>query len=406
MSTFILSQDFPGPSVAAASRLYEFYYGPIIRINPSEIVINDPGFYNEGYVTANARRTTIWPRSHMMTEDHDLHRRHRKPLEPFFSRLGITRVEEKIVSEAKDLNDRLERLKGLESIICLNHVLSAFAGDVIGNICCQDPPIVMAKYEFGKSVAGSLTRPVPGAARFNEYREVSPDAAQVDDTAHKVDEKPTLFRHIVTSDMPTSEQSVERLSRETMVLFGGGGAARQPKIEERLKEDLAPLMLDFLNNLPRWTDLEVLPYLQAIVKERLRLSYGLMHRLPRCSPDVALQYKQWTIPKGTPVGMGAYSLHTHFEVYPDPFKFIPERWLGDYDPRMNESWVPFSSVWGKCLGYNLAIAEIKWALAVLFRPNGPNISIHETDGSDITPARGSLLPLPRPSSRRCRVRVG
>lgn len=29
-----------------------------------------------------------------------------------------------------------------------------------------------------------------------------------------------------------------------------------------------------------------------------RLSYGVMHRLPRCSPDVPIQYKQWSIPIG------------------------------------------------------------------------------------------------------------
>lgn len=75
-----------------------------------------------------------------------------------------------------------------------------------------------------------------------------------------------------------------------------------------------------------------------------------MRRLPRCSPDVALQYKQWTIPKGTPVGMAAYSLHTDPEVYPEPFKFIPERWLGDYDPKMNRNWVPFSRGSRNCLG--------------------------------------------------------
>lgn len=28
------------------------------------------------------------------------------------------------------------------------------------------------------------------------------------------------------------------------------------------------------------------------------LSYGTMHRIPRVSPDVALKYKQWTIPPG------------------------------------------------------------------------------------------------------------
>jgi hypothetical protein len=29
-----------------------------------------------------------------------------------------------------------------------------------------------------------------------------------------------------------------------------------------------------------------------------RLSYGVMHRLPRVSPDVPLTYKQWIIPAG------------------------------------------------------------------------------------------------------------
>lgn len=29
-----------------------------------------------------------------------------------------------------------------------------------------------------------------------------------------------------------------------------------------------------------------------------RLSYGVMHRLPRVSPDVPIQYHQYIIPKG------------------------------------------------------------------------------------------------------------
>lgn len=29
-----------------------------------------------------------------------------------------------------------------------------------------------------------------------------------------------------------------------------------------------------------------------------RLSYGVMHRLPRISPDVPIQYKDFTIPIG------------------------------------------------------------------------------------------------------------
>ncbi|KAI0187257.1 putative cytochrome P450 [Astrocystis sublimbata] len=430
---------FPGPKIAAASGLYEFYYdvvkggqylykieemhrkyGPIIRINPSEIVVNDPSFYDEVYVTASTRRTNIWPRyrtgygvsmvcSAMMTEDHDLHRRRRKPLEPFFSQMS----------------DRLEQLRGTKSVVCLDYVFVAFAGDMIGKICCDNPPTMMAKEEFGKEWHALMERVVastlifahlpqlvylarliptrllcridPGVSSLNEFRE---DSA--------VDEKPNLFRYIATSDMPRSEQSVERLGSESMILFGAATNTTSatliliayyilsnPQMEERLRNDLAPLMLDYPNNLARLADLERHLYLQAVIKEGLRLSFGLM----------PLQYKQWTIPKGTPVGMGAYSLHTNFRIYPEPFKFSPERWLGDYNPKMDECLVPFTRGSRKCLGYNLALAELNWVLAVLFRPNGPKLSLYETEASDVTPARDFLSPLPRAGSRGCRVIV-
>ncbi|RDW72537.1 uncharacterized protein DSM5745_07709 [Aspergillus mulundensis] len=70
---------FPGPRLAAATGWYEFYYdalkggtyiheiermhikyGPIVRINPHELVVNDPDFYNTVYVAASTRRTDKW----------------------------------------------------------------------------------------------------------------------------------------------------------------------------------------------------------------------------------------------------------------------------------------------------------------------------------------------------------
>ena len=85
-----------------------------------------------------------------MTENHELHRLRRKPLEPFFSRQGIDRLESMIIEETRILNDRMESLKGSKSIIRLDHVFSAFAGDVIGKICCEQPPSMMLQPEFGK----------------------------------------------------------------------------------------------------------------------------------------------------------------------------------------------------------------------------------------------------------------
>ena len=84
-----------------------------------------------------------------MTSNHELHRRRRKPLEPFFSRLGIDKMEGMIIEEAKLLDARIEEMRGSKRVIRLDHVFSAFAGDVIGRICCETPPNMMNQAEFG-----------------------------------------------------------------------------------------------------------------------------------------------------------------------------------------------------------------------------------------------------------------
>ncbi|KAL8949689.1 MAG: hypothetical protein Q9183_007581, partial [Haloplaca sp. 2 TL-2023] len=69
----------PGPKLAAFSFWYEFYYnvilggrytwkiaelhkryGPIVRINPFEVHIDDPDFYDEVYVSGSKRKTDQW----------------------------------------------------------------------------------------------------------------------------------------------------------------------------------------------------------------------------------------------------------------------------------------------------------------------------------------------------------
>lgn len=72
--------SFPGPKLAALTFGYEFYYdiikrgrytwkisdlhkqyGPIIRINPYEIHVIDPEFYDELYIGHGKRRVELWP---------------------------------------------------------------------------------------------------------------------------------------------------------------------------------------------------------------------------------------------------------------------------------------------------------------------------------------------------------
>ena len=58
----------------------------------------------------------------------------------------------------------------------------------------------------------------------------------------------------------------------------------------------------------------------------------------------------------TPVGMSICFMHMDPEVYPEPYRFKPERWIGSYDPRMNRNFVPFTKGSQNCLG-------MKWVTA-------------------------------------------
>lgn len=69
--------------------------------------------------------------------------------EPFFSRLGIDRIEAMIIEEVNLLDARLKQLRGLRRVVRLDHVFAAFAGDVIGRILCETPPNMMKQADFG-----------------------------------------------------------------------------------------------------------------------------------------------------------------------------------------------------------------------------------------------------------------
>lgn len=93
----------------------------------------------------------------------------------------------------------------------------------------------------------------------------------------------TLFRHLVNSDLPPSELTDERLSREAQVLIGSGTITTagtlgficyyimaNPAIRKRLAEELKGVMKGYPQKKPTWAQLEQLAYMQALIKECLR----------------------------------------------------------------------------------------------------------------------------------------
>lgn len=111
-----------------------------------------------------------------------------------------------------------------------------------------------------------------------------------------------------------------------------------------------------------------LSYLEAVVKETLRLYAPLPASEPR-QPPKDTQIDGYLIPAWTVVSMQPYSLHRNAEIFPEPLKWDPERWLGDSEQtkQMNRWWWAFSSGGRMCIGMHLALAEMALVPAIYRR---------------------------------------
>lgn len=90
----------------------------------------------------------------------------------------------------------------------------------------------------------------------------------------------------------------------------------------------------------------------AVVRETLRVSAILTSRLPLVAPDEALQYQDFVIPPGNAVSMSLRHILHNPDIFRDPLKFLPERWLPtnpDID-MVNKFYVPFSRGTRSCIG--------------------------------------------------------
>jgi cytochrome P450 len=74
---------------------------------------------------------------------------------------------------------------------------------------------------------------------------------------------------------------------------------------------------------------------------------------------------EYGVPAGTAVTMSILLVHHREDLYPRPFDFLPERWLGR-KPGTYE-WIPFGGGIRRCLGAALAMAEQRVVLEAMAR---------------------------------------
>jgi cytochrome P450 family 110 len=106
-----------------------------------------------------------------------------------------------------------------------------------------------------------------------------------------------------------------------------------------------------------------LPYLEAVCLETLRIAPPVVSvgRVP-LRPFALLDY---TIPPGYPIIPSPLLLHGREDLYPEPERFRPSRFLErTFSPF---EYIPFGGGSRRCLGATLAMVELKVALAVVLR---------------------------------------
>ncbi|KAF2446804.1 putative P450 monooxygenase [Karstenula rhodostoma CBS 690.94] len=460
-------------------------YGPVVRINPEELHIADPASYDSVYV-GPGRSTEKWEYSARMfgtttaavgTTGHELHRIRRGALNGFFSKRTVANLTPTIQELVDHGCELLRRRGGANCVLNLRDFFAAFSADVIGLVAFGSNYGLLDREDFepawqklmmdlssGTHIMKqfpwtypllkiippsivSLFHP-PGTHLFNIRNDIklkieetrsSLNSSSTDNgkNVRELASQPTALHTLLTSALPAAELLTPRLEDEAFTLLGAGTLTTahtlttlfyhilaNTAISHQLQTELSSLH----NNLPPGTtslplaDLEHAPYLQAVVAEGLRLSFGVSHRLARISPDTVLRYEavyngrtyDYTIPPGVPVSMTPMFMHLDPTVFPSPHVFDPSRWLAPSTSseddmaalkRRRAYLVPFSKGTRACAGMWLAYAELYVMLGALFSPGGVGrrMELFETGSADVECVHDFFNPSPRLKSKGVRV---
>ncbi|KAF4461647.1 Pisatin demethylase [Fusarium albosuccineum] len=134
------------------------------------------------------------------------------------------------------------------------------------------------------------------------------------------------------------------------------------EVEEAVKKGLCQ------DRVVSYADSQQLPFVQACVKEALRIFGPVPMGLPRIAPKGGLTIGDRTLPEGTIVSVSPWAIHHSKELWgEDAHEFNPDRWLEADAAAKEKYWVPFGAGYGSCPGQNVAKIELAKITATLVR---------------------------------------
>ncbi|KAF8032878.1 hypothetical protein BT93_D1687 [Corymbia citriodora subsp. variegata] len=206
-----------------------------------------------------------------------------------------------------------------------------------------------------------------------------------------------LLMDMLVGGTDTSSNTIE---------FAMAEIINKPNVMRKIQQELETAVGKY--NIVEESHIPKLPYLQAVMKESLRLHPPVPLLIPHC-PSATCTVGGYRVPKGSRVFVNVWAIHRDPLIWRDPLEFDPERFLhgeGNYNGH-DFNYFPFGSGRRMCVGIMMAERMVLYSLATLLHSFDWKLS--EGEKMDLTEQFGVVMkkkkplmavPLPRFSDPR------
>ncbi|KAI9653246.1 MAG: hypothetical protein M1821_007677 [Bathelium mastoideum] len=420
---------FPGPKIAAVSRLYEFWYqgvkrtefpekikqmheryGPIVRISPFELSLNDSDFNLEYFLKDRKLEKDPWYYGLGFTEslftllDKPKHKDRQAHLSSHFSGTQFATAGPLISRELLALSEDFDRCAANGDYLNISLGFRKMGNEVLRSFLLGERGDATKSKDYSKEaemayhpVFKTMTyvrhfpilyqiHAVIPSWIYERWLPLAKYQRDADDhirsLVKKFDEEKNLknddalLYHFIERDSTYRLNDATAAVEEFTALQWGGREVlghgltnityhvlANPEWMSKLHNELHNSDLDL--RAASYIQLQTLPYLRAICKEAIRMQLGGGFRIPRCNKE-PVQYREWVIPANTPVSMCPKFFHDDEAHFPEHLAFKPERWLQPNAEQLDRYWKPFGNGSRSCIGMNLALEVIFRTIATIF----------------------------------------
>ncbi|HET6353962.1 cytochrome P450 [Streptomyces sp.] len=348
------------------------------------------------------------------------HLRNRRLIQPMF-------YKERIADYAQIMSDRAETLAGSWSAgqqIDVDQVMGLYAIETLAATLFstdigrpavesvrEDLPIIL-KYMLRRALAPKFMDNWPVWRQFD--RSAARMRSVIDDVIAKTrasepGSRTDLLSLLLSARDETGAGLTDEEVRDelTTMLFAGTETtastlswalhhlSEHPEIERELLAEIDNVVGD---RPVTFADVPQLPSTTRVLDEVIRL-HGVVTLMRRTTEQVTIG--GYELPPDTEVLLSLYALHRHPELYPDPDRFDPGRWLPEHvAQRPREHVLPFGAGTRKCIGDKFSWMEATITLATILprwklRPAPGSRPPTESTSSMAHPTRMPMIVHPR-----------